>query len=145
MFRLTLVMLNKLRCHANMPRPLLIYSQSDFFIQVVDINSQTEWWTVLIQIRWLLQKPTDLDLHCLQRQGISRFRRTRVKYVITLSAAMFLPGPASEMSKGSCLRSPTVRLIRSLLSMKCCHPPMIFTFLESTTLGRYGLPEINRK
>ena len=24
-------------------------------------------------------KPTDLDLHCLQRQGISGFSRTRVK------------------------------------------------------------------
>ena len=32
-----------------------------------------------IQISWLLQKPTDLDLHCLQRQGISGFSRTRVK------------------------------------------------------------------
>ena len=32
-----------------------------------------------IQISWLLQKPTDLDLHCLQRQGISAFSRTRVK------------------------------------------------------------------
>ena len=31
-----------------------------------------------IQISWLLQKPTDLDLHCLQKQGISRFSRTRV-------------------------------------------------------------------
>ena len=30
------------------------------------------------QISWLLQKPTDLNLHCLQRQGISGFRRTRV-------------------------------------------------------------------
>ena len=30
-----------------------------------------------IQISWLLQKPTDLDLHCLQRQGISGFSRTR--------------------------------------------------------------------
>ena len=27
----------------------------------------------------LLQKPTYLDLHCLQRQGISGFNRTRVK------------------------------------------------------------------
>ena len=27
------------------------------------------------------QKPTDLDLHCLQRQGISRFSRTRVKII----------------------------------------------------------------
>ena len=25
------------------------------------------------------KKPTDQDLHCLQRQGISRFSRTRVK------------------------------------------------------------------
>ena len=25
------------------------------------------------------QKPTDLDLHCLHRQGISGFSRTRVK------------------------------------------------------------------
>ena len=32
-----------------------------------------------IRISWLLQKPTDLDLHCLQRQGISGFSRTRVK------------------------------------------------------------------
>ena len=28
--------------------------------------------------RWLLQKTTDLDLHCLQRQSISGFSRTRV-------------------------------------------------------------------
>ena len=33
-----------------------------------------------IQISWLLQKPTDLDLHCLQKQGISWFSRTRVKW-----------------------------------------------------------------
>ena len=52
-----------------MLRPLLIYSQSDYLIQVVDMNSHTEWQTVQIQISWLLQKPTDLDLHCLQRQG----------------------------------------------------------------------------
>ena len=32
-----------------------------------------------VQISWLLKKPTDLDLHCLQRQGISGFSRTRVK------------------------------------------------------------------
>ena len=32
-----------------------------------------------IPISWLLQKPTDLDLHCLQRQGISRFSKTRIK------------------------------------------------------------------
>ena len=37
-----------------------------------------------IQISWLLQKPTDLDLHCLLRQGISRFSRTRVNKVVTV-------------------------------------------------------------
>ena len=37
------------------------------------------WQTVQIQISWLLQKPTDLDLQCLQRQGISGFSRTRIK------------------------------------------------------------------
>ena len=35
-----------------------------------------------IQISWLLQKPTDLALHCLQRQGITRFSRTRVKWLV---------------------------------------------------------------
>ena len=32
-----------------------------------------------ILINWLLQKPSDLDLHCLQRQGMCGFSRTRVK------------------------------------------------------------------
>ena len=32
-----------------------------------------------IQISWLLKKPTDLDLHWLQKQEISGFSRTRVK------------------------------------------------------------------
>ena len=61
-----------------MPCPLLIVSQSDSLIQIIDINSYTGWQTVQIQISWLLQKPTDLDLHCLQRQGISRFSRIRI-------------------------------------------------------------------
>ena len=38
--------------------------------QIVDINSHIEWQTVQIQISWLLN---DLDLHCLQRQGIFGF------------------------------------------------------------------------
>ena len=62
-----------------MPHPFQIFSQSDYLIQIVDINSHTEWQAVQIQISWLLQKPTDLDLHCLQKQGISGFSRTRVK------------------------------------------------------------------
>ena len=54
-----------------MSRPLIILSQSDSLIQIADINSDTKWQTVQIQISWLLQKLTDLDLtdldlHCLQ-------------------------------------------------------------------------------
>ena len=37
-----------------MSHPLLIVSQSDYLIQVVDTNSHTEWQTVQIQISWLL-------------------------------------------------------------------------------------------
>ena len=65
-----------------MQRPLLIFSRSDYLIQIIDINSHTEGQTVQILISWLLQKPTDLDLHCLQRQGISGFSRTMVKRAI---------------------------------------------------------------
>ena len=61
-----------------MSHPLLVLSQSVYLVKVVDTNSNTEWQTVQIQISWLLQKPTDLDLHCLQRQGISGLSRTRV-------------------------------------------------------------------
>ena len=32
-----------------------------------------------IQISWLLKKPTDLELHCLQMQDLSGLSRTRVK------------------------------------------------------------------
>ena len=62
----------------------LIFSQSDYLIQVVVTNSNIEWQTVQIQISWLLQKPTDLDLHCLQRHGIFGFSRTRVKTMSTI-------------------------------------------------------------
>ena len=47
----------------------------------MDKNSHTECQTVQIQISWLLQKPSDLDLHCLQRQGI--FSRTWINETST--------------------------------------------------------------
>ena len=34
---------------------------------------------------YLIQKPTDLDLHYLQRQGISGISRTRVNFKLLLS------------------------------------------------------------
>ena len=74
-----------------MPCPLLIFSQSGNLVQIVDINSYTVWQTVQIQISWLLQKPTDLDLHCLQKQGLSGFSRTRVKS----SVSIINPSPAA--------------------------------------------------
>ena len=43
-----------------------------------------------IQISWLLQKPADLDLHCLQRQGISGFSRTRVKVSKCIPVQVFV-------------------------------------------------------
>ena len=61
-----------------MSRPILILSQLDNLIQVVDTNSHTSWQTVQIQIGWLLKKQTGLDLYCLQRLGISGFSRTTV-------------------------------------------------------------------
>ena len=32
-----------------------IFSQSDYLIQIVDVNLHTEWQTVQIQISWLLR------------------------------------------------------------------------------------------
>ena len=74
-----------------MPRPLPIFSQSDYSIQVLGTNSNTEWQTVQILISWLLQKPTDLDLHCLQKQDISGLSRTRVNGLIFLLTTDFWP------------------------------------------------------
>ena len=42
-----------------------------------------------IQISWLLQKPTDLDLHCLQRQDIAGFSRIRVNVKLCLFCLLF--------------------------------------------------------
>ena len=38
-----------------MPRPFQIFSQSDYLIQIVDINSHTELQTVQIQISWFIR------------------------------------------------------------------------------------------
>ena len=62
-----------------MSHPLLIVSQSDYLIQTVDINSHTEWQTVQIQISWFL--PTDLDLQCLLRLGMSCSAREEINKV----------------------------------------------------------------
>ena len=79
---LAIVLLRAIICLAEwikMPCLFLIVSQSSYSIQIVDSNSNSEWQTVQTQISWLLKKPTDLDLHHLQMQGISMTIRTRVK------------------------------------------------------------------
>ena len=90
-----------------MPYLLLIVSQSDYLIQVVDIYSHTKWQTGQIQISWLFQKPTDLDLHYLQRQGISGFSRTRVNIFIlvtfTCFDAVYTTVSAAINTESSCL------------------------------------------
>ena len=68
---LILAMLNKL-----MPRPLVIFSQSDYFINVVDTNSNTEWQTVQIQI--------------------SCFFRSQLIWIYTVCKGRAYPGSAGQ-------------------------------------------------
>ena len=63
-----------------MPHPLVIFSQSDYLIQVVHSNVKYLMTNSADPDQLASKKPTDLDLHCLQRQGISGFSRTRVKF-----------------------------------------------------------------
>ena len=42
-----------------------------------------------IQISWLLKKPADLELYCLQRQSISGFSSTRVNIFILVTFTCF--------------------------------------------------------
>ena len=66
------------------------------------------------QISWLLQKPTGLDLHCLQRQGISGFSRTRVKKRMVRSKGIWsIYFPASSQQNTSTIsRMPLWKLCR---------------------------------
>ena len=93
--KLTLVMLNELRCHAHFQFSANQITWSRLLIQYHILNgkqcrSRSVGFWVQIQISWLLTKPTDLDLHCFQRQGLSRFSRTRVNSFISLFKHMSL-------------------------------------------------------
>ena len=69
---LTLVMLKKLRCHthSNFQPIRLLDPDCCYKFEYLMANSADPDQ---------LASSTDLDLHCLQRQGISGFSRTRVK------------------------------------------------------------------
>ena len=59
-----------------------------------------------------MKKPADLDLHCLQRQGISRFSRTRVK-VLQQKVDRDSDGKAG-MVVGILIGSPNIKYKRVL-------------------------------
>ena len=70
---LILVLLNKLRCHTH------FYFQQ---IRLLDPHCCSKFTYLMAKSAdpdQLASKPTDLDLHCLPRQGLSRLSRTRVK------------------------------------------------------------------
>ena len=79
---LTLAMLNKLRCHTHFYFPANQITWSGFLIEIHTFNE-----TVQIQISWLLQKPTDLDLHCLQSQGMSCSAWEGLKWIYSIRNA----------------------------------------------------------
>ena len=107
---LTLVMLNKLRCHTHFK-----FSAS----QIDPVCSHTEWQTLHIQISWLLKKPTDLDLLYLQRQGISEFSRTRINCFLSAKKLLifFLLSPW-KLTLWILIRNPLPRCFLCV-STKC--------------------------
>ena len=81
-------------CYAvliKMPCTLLIISQSDYLIQVVDTNLHT-----MINSADPDQKATDLELLCLQRQGMSEFSRTGVNIPRPITRYIRSPNTVSQ-------------------------------------------------
>ena len=80
------------------------------------------------------QKPTDLDLYCLQRQGISRFSRTRVN-------------TASIMGKEPLQYKQTAKVQASLCILAVSPEPMLFSYVSNRARAYYsqrtrsGLPK----
>ena len=66
-------MLNKLRCHAHF--------KSDYLIQIVDINSHTEWQTVQILISLFLGSQLIL-IYTVYKSKFIRVQQDRIKIVL---------------------------------------------------------------
>ena len=95
-----------------------------------------------IQISWLLQKPTDLDLHCLQRQGISGFSRTRVKENLSFWMLQLLGRQPSICKKLSpfeksylLLKKNEAKLFEFCIHLKsaCKHRMFLMGFNDTST------------
>ena len=69
-----------------MTHPLLTVSQLDSLIQIVDINSHTEWTTVQIQISWLLVNRANPDELA--------FFRNQLIWIYTVCKGRAYPGSA---------------------------------------------------
>ena len=126
MIYLTLIMLNKLRCHAK----LLIFSQSEYLIQVVHTNSNTSCQIVQIQISWLHQKPTELDLHCKSRvylgsvgQGLRYIQNVTFSELSTKTSVSnrFLTHCRSHHQRMTCPRM----MVKCHLKKQCLHTPVL--------------------
>ena len=89
-----------------MPRPLLIFSKTDSLIQIEDINSYIEWQKVQIQISWLLQKPTDLDLHCLQSRARENRKNSRSGPKLRILDRFQTPQNANKSVQQVCALNP---------------------------------------
>ena len=72
-------MLNKLRCHARFECPASQITWSGFLIGIHIFNDK------LCRSRSVGFQPTDLDLHCLLRQGMSCSAREGLRAMITLT------------------------------------------------------------
>ena len=81
-----------------------------------------------IQISWLPQKPTDLDLHCLQEQDISRFSRTRVKGDVSRELNWFT-FPVVFFSTDRSKAAPLLQFFFVCVSMGSCVAVVLSLFV----------------
>ena len=85
-----------------MPHPFQTFSQSDYLIQIVDINSHNEWQTVQIQISWLL--------------------RSKLIWIYTVCKGRVYPGSAGQGLS-------TMLLYLAFLFIALCLPNCICSFV----------------
>ena len=103
--RLTLVLLNKLRCHAFFQ----IFRLSDYLTQTADINSHAEWQTVQIQISWLL--------------------RSQLIWIYTVCKCRVYPGSAGQGLRGTSKEYPLhMFLLRNKNSIVWMWYPNIWSY-----------------
>ena len=80
------------------------------------------------------QKPTDLDLHCLQRQGISGFSRTRVNYHLLSPYWEICTCITVCVSSAPALPSCLVVSVKKIVITVVCQPCLINRTLSFTVL-----------